>query len=138
MLYPTIEELTQGKYNRYELALATAKCARLITNEYVRQHDLAEKSITGNKETDKPLNTMIDRELRDEKAVHVAVNRLRDGVFVIDPEAGDIVDIVPEEPKVRYARFDDEAVKAAFAEEDAEEDAAEDGDLSEEEPSEEQ
>ena len=60
MLYPTIDELTKGKYNRYELALATAKCARLITEEYVRQHDAAEKSITGNKETDKPLNTMID------------------------------------------------------------------------------
>ena len=35
MLYPTIEELTKGKYNRYELALATAKCARLITDEYI-------------------------------------------------------------------------------------------------------
>ena len=101
MLYPTIEELTQGKFNRYELALATAKCARLITNEYVRQHDLAEKSITGNKETDRPLNTMIDRELRDEKAVHVAVNRLRDGAFIIDPNAGDIVEIYPEDARSR-------------------------------------
>ena len=124
MLYPTIEELTQGKFNRYELALATAKCARLITNEYVRQHDLAEKSITGNKETDKPLNTMIDRELRDEKAVHVAVNRLRDGAFIIDPEAGDIVELVPETVSPRYSRLDEESVKAAFSE-DADEDAEE-------------
>ena len=89
MLHPTIEELTGGQYNRYELALATAKCARLITDEYVRQHDAAEKSITGNKETDKPLNTMIDKELRDEKAVHVAVNRLKAGEYVIDVHAGD-------------------------------------------------
>ena len=87
MLHPTIEELTKGEYNRYELALATAKCARLITDEYVRQHDAAEKSITGNKETDRPLNTMIDRELRDEKAVHVAVNRLYAGEYVIDMNA---------------------------------------------------
>ena len=86
MLHPTIEELTQGNYNRYELALATAKCARIVTDEYVRQHDAAEKSITGNKETDKPLNTMIDRELRDEKAVKVAINRLYDGKFVINVE----------------------------------------------------
>ena len=121
MLYPTIEELTQGKFNRYELALATAKCARLITNEYVRQHDAAEKSITGNKETDKPLNTMIDRELRDEKAVHVAVNRLRDGAFVIDPEAGDIVDILPEDTRARYTKLDEASVKAAFSEEDEDE-----------------
>ena len=89
MLHPTIEELTKGEYNRYELALATAKCARLITEEYVRQHDAAEKSITGNKETDRPLNTMIDRELRDEKAVHVAVNRLYAGEYVIDVNANE-------------------------------------------------
>jgi hypothetical protein len=84
MLYPTIDELTQGKYNRYELALATAKCARIVTDEYVKQHDAAEKSITGNKDTDRPLNTMIDRELRDEKAVKVAINRLYRGEYVID------------------------------------------------------
>ena len=87
MLYPTIDELTQGKYNRYELALATARCARLITDEYVRQHDLAEKSITGNKDTDRPLNTMIDRELRDEKAVQVAIGRMYRGEYAIDLEA---------------------------------------------------
>ncbi len=97
MLHPTIEELTHGKFNRYELALATAKCARLVTDEYVRQHEEAEKANTGNKETDKPINTMIDRELRDEKAVHVAVNRLRDGVYVIDPEAG----LPKEEPALK-------------------------------------
>ena len=99
MLHPTIEELTKGEYNRYELALATAKCARLITEEYVRQHDAAEKAITGNKETDRPLNTMIDRELRDEKAVHVAVNRLYTGEYVIDVNANQAVegDVVAEE-----------------------------------------
>lgn len=89
MLHPTIEELTQGKYNRYELALATAKCARIITDEYVSQRDAAEKSITGNKETDRPLNQMIDRELRDEKAVKVAIGRIYEGKYVIEesPEA---------------------------------------------------
>ena len=96
MLHPTIEELTNGEYNRYELALATAKCARLITDEYVRQHDAAEKSITGNKETDRPLNTMIDRELRDEKAVHVAVNRLFAGEYVIDVHANEACDTEEE------------------------------------------
>ena len=85
MLYPTIDELTKGEFNRYELALATAKCARIITNEYISQHDAAERSITGNKETDKPLNTMIDRELRDEKAVKVAIARIHAGRFEIAP-----------------------------------------------------
>lgn len=97
MLHPTIEELTKGEYNRYELALATAKCARLITDEYVRQHDAAEKSITGNKETDRPINTMIDKELRDEKAVHVAVNRLYAGEYVIDLHANEAEEDEAEE-----------------------------------------
>lgn len=84
MLHPTIDELTQGKMNRYELALATAKCARIITDEYVRQRDIAERSLTGNKETDRPIQSMIDKELRDEKAVQVAVNRIYRGDYIID------------------------------------------------------
>ena len=87
MLHPTIDELTKDKFNRYELALATARCARIITDEYVRQHDAAERSLTGNKETDRPINTMIDRELRDEKAVKVAINRLYIGEYQISRES---------------------------------------------------
>lgn len=87
MLHPTIEELTQGKYNRYELALAAARCARLITDEYVRQHDMAERSQTGDKSTDRPVNQLIDRELRDEKAVKVAINRMNKGIYRIDLHA---------------------------------------------------
>ena len=40
---------------------------------------------------------MIDRELRDEKAVHVAVNRLYAGEYVIDVNAGDETDAPEEE-----------------------------------------
>ena len=69
MLYPTIGELTKGDFNRYELSLATARCARIVTDEYVKQREDAEKAQTGNKETDKPVNTLINKELRDEKAV---------------------------------------------------------------------
>ena len=65
MLYPTIDELTKGKFNRYELSLATARCARIVTDEYVKQREDAEKANTGNKETDKPINAMIDKELRE-------------------------------------------------------------------------
>ena len=92
MLYPTIGELTKGKFNRYELALATAKCARLITEEYVRQREAAEKSMTGNKDTDKPLTTLIDKEYRDEKAVKNAITRIHSGEY-------QIVRTSPEEPK---------------------------------------
>ena len=83
MIYPAIQDLAKGEYNRYEIALATAKCARMITNEYVRQREMAEKSMTGNKETDKPLNAMIDREVRDEKAVKIAIGRIQNGEFAI-------------------------------------------------------
>ena len=83
MLYPTIHDLTKGKFNRYELAIATAKCARLVTDEYVRQREAAEKQITGNKDTDKPLTAMIDKEYRDEKAVKVAINHIYSGDFLL-------------------------------------------------------
>ena len=90
MLYPTISELTKDEFNRYELALATAKCARLITDEYVRQREAAEKSATGNKEADRNLINMINKEYRDEKAVKNAINRIHNGEYKIvqkDPEA---------------------------------------------------
>jgi len=87
MLYPTINELTKNEFNRYELAIATAKCARIITGEYVKQREQAEASMTGNKETDKPLNTMIDKEVRDEKAVKIAISRIHKGEYKIVKQA---------------------------------------------------
>ncbi len=84
MLKPTIDELTQGKYNRYELALATAKCARIITEEYVEQHAAADRPSVNGREAGG-----IDRELRDEKAVKVAIGRLYNGVYEIDQHAGE-------------------------------------------------
>ena len=89
MIYPTITELTKDEFNRYELALATAKCARIITDEYVRQRELAEKSSTGNKEADRNLMNMINKEYRDEKAVKNAINRIHKGEYLLvrkDPE----------------------------------------------------
>ena len=82
MIYPSIDDLTKGKYNRYELVIATAKCARIVTDEYVKQREVAEKLIA-NKETDKSLVSMIKREYRDEKAVKNAINRLHNGRFQI-------------------------------------------------------
>ena len=83
MLYPTINDLTKGEFNRYELSLATARCARIVTAEYTKQREDAEKSQTGNKETDRPINTLINKELRDEKAVKTAIKRIHEGEYVI-------------------------------------------------------
>lgn len=83
MIYPTPEQLSgEGKYNRYTLVIASAKCARAITDEYVEQRAEAEKLIA-NKETDKSIAAQLKKEIRDEKAVTLAVNHLRDGDYVI-------------------------------------------------------
>ncbi len=90
MIYPTITELTKDEFNRYELTLATAKCARLITDEYVQQKENAEKSATGNKETDRNLMNSINKKYRDEKAVKKAIGRIHCGEYKIihtEPEA---------------------------------------------------
>lgn len=83
MLYPTINELTKGQYNRYELSLATAKCARIVTDEYVKQREDAEHANANGKDSDHPTNTMIDKELRDDKAVKTAIRRIHEGDYVI-------------------------------------------------------
>ena len=85
MIYPSISDLSKnGKYNRYTLVIAASKTARILTDEYVKQREYAEKLIA-NKETDKSLISMIKREYRDEKAVNCAINRLHDGEFGIIP-----------------------------------------------------
>ena len=37
MIYPTIEQLSGGEFNRYELVVGVAKCARIVTDEYLEQ-----------------------------------------------------------------------------------------------------
>jgi len=82
MIYPSISELTNEKVNRYALVIATAKCARVITDEYVRQREHAERLIA-NKDTDKSLASMITKEFRDEKSVRTAINRIKSGEYTI-------------------------------------------------------
>ena len=62
--------------------IAVAKCARMITDEYVAQRELAERRIA-NKETDKSIASMIRKEYRDDKAVKTAISGLYNGDFVI-------------------------------------------------------
>ena len=86
MITPSIEQLTQGNFNRYALVIATAKCARIVTDEYVAQRELAEKNIA-DKKTEKTIASQIDKDIRDNKAVENAVQRLYKGEFsVIVPE----------------------------------------------------
>ena len=83
MIYPSVDELTQNnKYNRYTLVIAVAKCARMVTDEYVAQREAAERMLA-NKETDKSLASLIRKDFRDEKAVRIAINRLDQGEYRI-------------------------------------------------------
>ena len=97
MLYPTITELTKDEFNRYELALATAKCARIITDEYVALKAAAEEAAGGNKETERTLINNINKEYRDEKAVKNAITRIHSGEYQIvrtSPEEASAEEIV--------------------------------------------
>ncbi len=118
MIHPSIAELTKDKdINRYTLVIAAAKSARVITDEYVKQREYAEK-LALSKEADKSKNiaTLIKKEYRDEKAVKLAVAGLHSGEFrIVDGEecaAGAAADEVADESA--------ESVEEAAAEESAE------------------
>lgn len=136
MIYPTIQELTKDKINRYELAIATAKCARIITDEYVKEREAAEKMMAANKEADKSVLNMVTKEYRDEKAVKCAIKRLHTGEFaILDPEEAEIKRAqraaeaeqrrLEEEAKrnvpVFFGDDDDEAPAEEIADDEAEE-----------------
>ena len=81
----------EEKYNRYSLVVAAAKCARIITDEYVLQREHAEKLAASNKDTEKknPYFQQIPKEYRDEKAVKTAITGLYKGDFKIIGENGE-------------------------------------------------
>ena len=86
MIYPTIDQLTKGEFNRYELVVGVAKCARIVTDEYIAMRTKAQKMID-NHETEKPLASLIDPEYKDKKAVKIAIAKLEEGRFkMVRPE----------------------------------------------------
>lgn len=130
MIYPSIAELTKNTgINRYTLVIATAKSARIITDEYVRQREYAEK-LALSKDADKSKNiaSLIKREYRDDKAVKLAVTGLYNGEFRI---------LSPEEAEERHRMEEQEAAEQS-AEEAGEKpvDEPSSGDLSEDIPDE--
>lgn len=74
MLYPSIQQITKGKINRYTLVIATAKSARHVTekaNEDVAQGELKFEKIS--------------LEESNEKAVSVAIDKIYNGSYNIIP-----------------------------------------------------
>ena len=119
MIYPSIQDLLKlspdgegnQRLNKYMLVMATAKCARVITNEYLKDRKKAEKLIA-EKKTDKDLASMIKKEYRDEKAVKNAVKELNEGEFSLyfpgdegyEDSIVDVRTIGNEEPEVEETK----------------------------------
>lgn len=80
MIFPTVDQLTKGEFNRYELVVGVAKCARIVTDEYIEMRAKAQRMID-NHETEKPLSALIDPEYKDQKAVKIAIAKLENGRF---------------------------------------------------------
>ena len=101
MLHPTIQELITQDFNRYEIALAAAKCARKITDEYVTQKEAAEKAMGNSKDADRSVINKLNKEYREEKALKNALNMIKSGEYKlvrVDPseEVEETVEAVEE------------------------------------------
>lgn len=82
MIYPSIEELSRGgTYNRYMLCIATAKCARKITEEQIAAFQQMQRDVKDDKFTarssvssEKPVRTAINRLDNSDYTIYVAQN----------------------------------------------------------------
>ena len=90
MIYPSIEQLTKKQYNRYTLVIATAKAARIITDQLNEERIEAE----GREQQIQPLAPDEERQRisftqgsSDEKPVVTAINMIHDGEVKIVPHA---------------------------------------------------
>ena len=81
MVKPSLSQLLEKEgVNRYALVVATAKCARDITDEYIREREYAEKC--GIKDTDRGAS-IVNPRYRDERAVQNAIDELYDDEYSI-------------------------------------------------------
>jgi len=97
MIEPSIEELTRKireqcefRINRYELVLATAKAARIITNEQnEKRAELEQATLAAKDASESGGKIMLRLEMRevrdvpDEKMVRSAIQKIYDGEFLI-------------------------------------------------------
>ena len=85
MIYPSIDELTKsGVYNRYELVIATAKAARMITDIETSKREEMEKNAAKETPLDKAAAyPRLEPVVVDEKAVKVAIHKIHNGEFLI-------------------------------------------------------
>lgn len=82
MVKPSIDELTQGKFNRYILVIAAAKSARYITNVAGAMNSDDIDSVSNN-------GIVTKKETLEDKPVKVAINKLYSGDIKLDEETLD-------------------------------------------------
>ena len=97
MIEPSIEELTQEiqknceiNINRYELVIATAKAARIITDIQIEKREEMEMEKNAAKESGGSEKTVSAKDLKDipdDKMVKSAIQKIFNGEFFIATEA---------------------------------------------------
>lgn len=87
MLYPSIQELLKAtekdgkeRLNKYSITMVTAKCARVITNEYAEQSYYANKKIS---KDGGDVTPTVKKEYKDEKSVKNALREMKNGEFEV-------------------------------------------------------
>ncbi len=86
MLYPTIQELTEGKINRYELVIATAKGARKVIEKDIEVREAEQKMKEIDRSGTKDKKAPVVGENLPEKAVTIAIKKIYAGQFSISLE----------------------------------------------------
>ena len=86
MLYPTIQELTGGKINRYELVIAAAKGARKVIEKDIEVREAEQKKKDLERANSKEKKAPVIGENLPEKAVTIAIKKIHAGAFSISLE----------------------------------------------------
>ena len=89
MIFPSIEQLTKDIYNRYELVIATAKVARVITDKLNEKKEEMEKTINIKESSSIDKAPPVQKEIKDfpeEKPVKSAIQKIFEGEFLIIAE----------------------------------------------------
>lgn len=79
MLYPSVQQMTNERVNRYALVVATAKGARYVNEKFEKQRQELELQHDDQSKDSKSFNL----ESLDEKAVSIAISKIQNNEFKI-------------------------------------------------------
>ncbi len=92
MLYPTIQDLTKGEINRYELVIATAKGARKVIEKDIEEREAEQRKKDLERLNSKDKKAPVVGENLPEKAVTIAIKKIYAGEFAISLENEGLAD----------------------------------------------